>query len=273
MAKGKKTTSRTKKKIKKPSRIAGLFKSQQTHLVFGVFVFSSAIFLLISFYSFLQHWKEDQSILDSFSDKSLNASNLLGKLGANLSNFFVFDGFGVATFIFPILLFFTGLYIILNIPVKQLYKSWFNGLLIMIWLSLGLAYLRPEYPLLGGKVGFEINEFLQIYIGAIGVLLFLLISLLVFLIASFKITPAKVKSWIPEPKPKIKKEVIFDEDVTDDGFLTATTYDSLDNDLELELDSFETISNKPAEQEAVVLEPEVTKTENVQDVQEESLDD
>jgi len=263
MSKGKKTTSRTKKKKKKPSRIVGLFKSQQTHLVFGVLVFSSAIFLLISFYSFLQHWKEDQSILDSFSDKSLNANNLLGKLGANLSNFFVFDGFGIATFIFPILLFFTGLYIILNIPVKQLFKSWFNGLLIMIWLSLGLAYLKPEYPLMGGKVGFEINEFLQIYIGGIGVLLWiLLISLFVFLITSFKITPAKIKSWIPKPKPKLKKEGAIDDDVTEDGFLKATTYDSLENDLELELDSFETVTNEPTQEEAVILEPEVTKTEN-----------
>ena len=41
---------------------------------------------------------DHQSILDGFSDKSLSANNLLGKLGANLSNFFVFDGFGVATF-------------------------------------------------------------------------------------------------------------------------------------------------------------------------------
>ena len=53
-------------------------KSQQTHLVFGVFIFTSAIFLLISFYSFLMHWKEDQSILANFSDKSFSANNLLG---------------------------------------------------------------------------------------------------------------------------------------------------------------------------------------------------
>ena len=114
----------------------------------GYWSFRRRFSCLSLFIHFWQHWKEDQSILDSFSDKSLIANNLLGKLGANLSNFFVFDGFGVATFIFPILLFFTGLYIILNIPVKQLFKSWFNGMLTMIWLSLGLAYIRPEYPLI-----------------------------------------------------------------------------------------------------------------------------
>ena len=273
MAKGKKRTSKPKKIVKKPNSIVSFFKSQQTHLVFGVLVFSSAIFLLISFYSFLQHWKEDQSILDNFSDKTYSANNLLGKLGANLSDFFVYDGFGVATFIIPILLFFTGLYIILHIPVKQLSKSWVNGLITMIWISLGLAYLKPELPLLGGKVGFEINEFLQIYIGGIGVLLLLLISFFVFIIASFKITPAKIKAWMPKPKPKLKKEPSVADDENEEGFITeAADDDGLDEEIELELDSFETIVPENEVEEAVILEPEVTltakepKNEKIEDI-------
>ncbi|WKK66878.1 FtsK/SpoIIIE family DNA translocase [Lutimonas zeaxanthinifaciens] len=281
MSKGKKTTSRRKKKVKKPSRILGFFRSQQTHLVFGVFVFSSAIFLLISFYSFLQHWKEDQSVLEGFSNKSLSANNLLGKLGASISDFFVYDGFGVATFVFPILLFFTGLYIILHIPVKQLSKTWFNGLAGMVWLSLGLAYLRPQYPLLGGKVGYEINEFLQIYIGGIGVLLLLMISLTLFLIVSFRITPSKVKSWIPKPNPRIKKDKknVFDDDVTEEGFIAETTYDSLEEEIDLELESFETISPGPEVKDEIILEPGVTSepeetfsdTENPSEPEEEEI--
>ena len=258
MAKGKKRTSRPTKKIKKPNRIVSFLKSQQTHLVFGVLVFSTAIFLLISFYSFLQHWKEDQSILDSFSDKTYSANNLLGKFGATFSNFFVYDGFGVATFIIPILLFFTGLYIILHIPIKQLYKSWVNGLITMIWVSLGLAYLKPEYPLLGGKVGFEFNEFSQIYIGSIGVMLLLLISFFVFIIASFKITPANIKAWMPKPKPRLKKKSAIVEDRNEDGFITETTNDNQDEEIELELDSFDTIVPEKETEKAVVLEPEVT---------------
>ena len=80
---------------------------------------------------------------------------------------------------------------------------------MMIWISLGLAYLKPELPLLGGKVGFEINEFLQIYIGGIGVLLLLLISFFVFIIASFKITPAKIKAWMPKPKLKLNQILLI----------------------------------------------------------------
>jgi len=282
MAKGKKRTSRPKKIIKKPNSIVSFFKSQQTHLVFGVLVFSSAIFLLISFYSFLQHWKEDQSILESFSDKTSSANNLLGKLGANLSDFFVYDGFGVATFIIPILLFFTGLYIILHIPVKQLYKSWVNGLITMIWISLGLAYFKPELPILGGKVGFEMNEFLQIYIGGIGVLLLLLISFFVFIIASFKITPARIKAWMPKPKPKLKKEAVLVEEEAEESFIIESTDESTDDSaedkIELELESFETIVTEAEKEEAVILEPEVTlsaievKNKNVQDLTEDEVE-
>ena len=89
--------------------MSNFFKSQQTHLVFGVLIFSSSIFLLISFYSFFQHWKKDQSILEDLGDRTQNAANLLGKIGASIANFFVYEGFGAATFLFPILLFFTGL--------------------------------------------------------------------------------------------------------------------------------------------------------------------
>lgn len=263
MSKGRKTRSGTKKKVKKPSKILGFFKSQQTHLVFGVFMLSSAIFLLISFYSFLQHWKKDQSILNGFGDKTLSASNLLGKVGANLSDFFIYDGFGVATFIFPILLFFTGLYVILHIPVKQLYTSWFNGLLTMIWASLGLAYLKPEYPLLGGKVGFEINDFLQIYIGGVGVLLCLLISLFVFLIATFKITPAKIKSLLPKEKPKFRKIKIRDDSALEDEFMTENSEGN--HGLELELDDDDLISSDELESEAVILEPQASRMKEADD--------
>ena len=271
MSKRKKPVSNKKKKGKGPNRVVGFVKNQQTHLVFGVFIFTSSIFLLISFYSFLMHWKEDQSILSNFSDRSFSANNLLGKLGANLSDFFVFDGFGLATFLFPILLFFTGLYIILNIPVKQLFKAWINALLIMIWLSIGLAYFVPEYPLLGGKVGFEINEFAQIYIGNIGVLLFLIISFLVFVIAKFKITPAKIKSWIPKAKPRVKNKRLSEDDTTDEGFISNTAIEGAEEEIELELDSFETITTIKIEEEPIIQEPDSTlvvkkpKTEISQD--------
>ncbi|MEN8124100.1 MAG: DNA translocase FtsK [Bacteroidota bacterium] len=234
MAKKKKTSSKTKRAKNKNNSFSAFFKSKQTHLVFGVLIFTSAIFLLISFYSFFHHWKADQSQLNDFTDKTIQANNILGKIGASLSDIFVFDGFGIATFIFPILLFFTGLYIILDIPVKQLKKSWLNGLLAMIWLSLGFAFFWIENPLFAGKVGYEINEFLQIYIGKTGVFLILLISLLTFLISKFKITPNKIKNVIPSKK---KKTINAIDDITKEGYLSETIHENSDKEIEFDLNT------------------------------------
>ncbi len=235
MAKKIRTAAKPRRKKKKNNSIVSFFKSKQTHLVFGVFTLSSAIFLLISFYSFLQHGKEDQSQLQNFTDKTFHVKNLLGKLGANLSDIFVYKGFGIATFIFPLLLFFTGLYIILNIPLKQLSKHWINGILAMIWFSLVFAVFIPENDLLAGTIGFEVNEFLQIYMGKAGVVIFLLLALLIFIISKFKITPEKIKSIFPKPNDK-KQNVIID-DVTKKGFVTEAIHENLINDLELSVDS------------------------------------
>ncbi len=269
MAKGKKSSPKRKRVKKKNNRLRVFFKSQQTHLVFGVFIFTSAIFLLISFYSFLQHWKEDQSLLNNFTDKSLEAKNLLGKLGAELSHYFVFNGFGIATFIFPIMLFFSGLYIILNIPVKQLVKPWFNAMLIMIWLSLVLAFFKPEYPLMGGKVGLEVNEFLQIYAGRTGVFLIVLISFLVFIISKFKITPEKIKNLFPKQKTKNKKESIIIDDFTDDGFITETISEKSVNELELGLENFE----KNEEAQIVPMEEAEIVSVVSEDIKEEAIEE
>jgi S-DNA-T family DNA segregation ATPase FtsK/SpoIIIE len=261
MAKGKKISSKRKRAKKKNNRLINFYKSQQTHLVFGVFIFTSSIFLLISFYSFLQHWKEDQSLLNSFADKSLEAKNLLGKLGAILSDFFVFEGFGVATFIFPILLFFSGLYIILNIPIKQLRKPWLNGITIMIWLSLGFAFFKPEFPLIAGKVGFEVNDFLQIYIGKTGVFLILLITFLIFFIWKFKITPEKIKSLFPKSKSKPNKKSNIIDDLTEEGYITETVSENSSSDLELDLETNETDQESLVFQEEAQIVPKVSKAE------------
>ncbi len=239
MAKKKRTTAKPRQKKKKNNSIISFFKSKQTHLVFGVFILSSAIFLFVSFYSFLQHWKEDQSQLQNFADRDIVVKNLLGKLGANLSHFFVYEGFGIATFIFPVLLFFTGLYIILSIPLKQLSKYWINGILAMIWLSITLAVFIPDNTLFAGTVGFEVNEFMQIYMGKTGVILLLVLTFFIFIISKFKITPEKVKNIIP--KGKAKKNSVLD-DVTDEGYITEAIHEGSKTELELNVDSDSSLS-------------------------------
>ncbi len=253
MAKKTRTATKPRRKKKKNNSIVSFFKSKQTHLAFGVFVLSSAIFLFISFYSFLQHWKSDQSQLQ-FINKSNHVKNILGKLGANLSNLLVYEGFGIATFIFPILLFFTGLYIILSIPLKQLSKYWINGILAMIWLSIAFAVFIPGNTLFAGTIGFEVNEFMQIYMGKIGVILLLSLTLLMFIISKFKITPERIKSFVP--KRKEKKTSVLD-DVTNEGYISEAIHETSNKELELDLDPIDELTTEDiiSEKEEISTKP------------------
>jgi S-DNA-T family DNA segregation ATPase FtsK/SpoIIIE len=230
MAKRKKTISKPKRKTVKENRIAAFFKSKQTHLVIGVFIFTAAIFLLVAFYSFFDNWKADQSDLNSFFNKNIDVKNVLGKLGAGMSHIFVYDGFGLATFIFPILLFFTGLYIILDISLKPLRRSWINWTLIMIWLSLALAFFIPKRPIFAGTIGYEINDYLQIYTGRMGVLLLIIFTAIAFIISRYKITPQKIKSSLPKKKEKAIKVI---DDLTDEGYISETIHETTELELEV----------------------------------------
>ena len=112
----------------------------------------------------------------------------------------------------------------------------------MIWGTLLFAYLNLENSLFAGKVGYELNNYLQIYIGKVGVFIILLLTMLVFLISKFKLTPEKIKNAIPKGKEK-KQNTIFD-DVTDEGYITESVHGNLNSELELNIDSDTTIQQE-----------------------------
>ncbi len=171
-----KTNKTTEKKPRKPrfQGIKSFFENRLTQTVLGLFLMLFAIFLIASFSSFLVNGQEDQSQLSNFADKDVSVRNLLGKIGASLSQLLVENGFGLATFYLPILLFFTGLLIFFKGGLKRIKKYWFWGILGMLWISITLAFLVPKKPILGGVVGFELNVYLQQFLGKTGLLLSLL---------------------------------------------------------------------------------------------------
>ncbi len=227
MAKKKKARSKVKK-----NRIVGFFKSKQTHLVFGVFLVLFAIFMIVSFVSFFMHWRADQSQLHLFADRVVDSKNLLGKIGAEISHFFIYKGFGIASFIIPVLIFFTGLFSVFNLPVASLRKSWFWGVLTMIWLALAIGFFAPDHSLFSGVIGYETNDYLNDFIGKIGVFLILLFTLLAYIISRFKITPESLKAALPKKKEKVTGDSGI-EDVTDKGYISETIHEKPDSELEL----------------------------------------
>ena len=155
--------------------------------------------------SYLFNWQEDQSQLYNFADKNITVKNLLGKIGASVSHFFIFDGFGIISIYIPILLFFSGLLIFLKGSLKRIRKSWGWGVLGIIWFSIFFGFFADKSPNLAGVVGFELNTYLQQFLGKIGLFLILLFLMISYLVIRFKLTPEVIKIVFQVKRLKKKK--------------------------------------------------------------------
>ena len=60
-------------------------------IFFGVLFIVSSIVLTLSFVSYLSNWKADQSQAGTMLDKTIKSSNIFGKIGDWLGNFFIFE--------------------------------------------------------------------------------------------------------------------------------------------------------------------------------------
>ena len=180
--------------------------SKQNKIILGSLLVLLSIALFFSFTSFYFSWQADQSLLTEFADRNEQANNLLNKFGASVSHFFMYRGFGVASFIFPVLLCITGLYMFLSLDKKGLLSKWIWGLVFVIWLSIALGFFAYERPLLGGLVGYEMNDFLQDYTGKIGVLLLLVFGLTVILVRLFKFSPEDIAAFFKRKSKSLATE-------------------------------------------------------------------
>lgn len=199
MAKKKKKAS---KSVRKPrfQKFKSFFASRQTQTIFGSFTVLFAFFLLISILSYFFNWQQDQSELTNFTNSSSSVNNSLGKIGAGISHFMVYDGFGISVLILPLLLFFSGLLIFLKGSVKRMRKSWGWGILGMIWFSLVFGFFSTKNFILSGVVGFEMNHYLQQFLGKTGLFLTLLFLLIFYVVIRFKLTPELIRSSFSNKK-------------------------------------------------------------------------
>ncbi|MHB0756300.1 FtsK/SpoIIIE family DNA translocase [Polaribacter sp. M15] len=187
MVKKKESTKKTTNTTTKKSNIFSSFKSRQTQTIVGFFLILFGLFLCIAFISFFFSWQEDQSTLEYLTDKTIKSKNLLGKIGANLSHFFIYDGFGLAAFIIAFQLFLSGFYILAKKRFSEIIISWNWNMAAMLWLSLAFGFLSHKYALLSGVIGFEINNYLQNFIGKTGLVIALIFLLITYAVLRYKV--------------------------------------------------------------------------------------
>ena len=139
-----------------------------------------SVFLFVSFVSYFLTGEIDQSNLYNFSDKNITNSNSLGKIGAIISDFFIYKGFGVSSIIISFLIFLSSLHVLLEIKKRKLIKNWLWGFYLIFLFSIffGLIDFGNIYS---GIIGYEIVSFLNVYINSIGVVFLLVFMSLLYL--------------------------------------------------------------------------------------------
>ncbi|MGJ8760929.1 MAG: DNA translocase FtsK [Polaribacter sp.] len=215
MAKRRTSSKKTLNSSEQKPSIFAYFKTRQAKTILGSFLILFSIFLCIAFISFFFNWQEDQSILKEFADKTVRSKNLLGKIGANLSNFFIYSGVGIAAFIVAFQILLTGWYILFKKKFSSLIISWNWSLLVMIWISITLGFAYDKYALLSGVIGYEINEFLQAFIGKTGLVILLTFFFIAYLVLRYKVTFDKyietLKIKREEREARKAEEAVFNE--------------------------------------------------------------
>ena len=206
-----KKVSKSSSDMDKKTPFFSFLKTRQAQTIIATFLILFASFLAIAFVSFFFNWQEDQSSLLKFTDKNVLSENLLGKIGAKLSHFFIFEGFGIAAFIIVFQVFITGIYWLFKKKIAKIIISWNWGLSIMLWLSIVFGFLNYESAILSGTIGYELNDYLQRFLGKTGLALVLLFFLISYLAIRYKLTADKIIEKLKRREIK-EIEVVLDKE-------------------------------------------------------------
>ncbi len=177
--------------VEESVEVKTLMQDERTHKIAGSFCLLFAFLLFIAFTSYLFTWEEDQDKVFAEGYKLLLSSdskmaNLMGTFGAYISHFFIYKGFGVASYLFCSLFFILGI-------------NLFSGKKIFS-ISRNLKYLIVGLPLLsitasvivghtafpwGGSVGNMGRQYLYSVIGSIGSIALLAVLFFAYIIWRF----------------------------------------------------------------------------------------
>ena len=165
-----------KKDDKKPKK-NNAAKVRQRRIAAGLFLIFQAFFLLFTYFSFFFSWQTDQSIWSDLSARDEVAENWMSKIGAYLGHILIYKGFGIACIIAFWLILITGLKVLLNIKMPLL-NRWYWGTLQMVYVSTAFGFFSGKATVLAGAAGYELNQWLQDYLGKIGTVLLLILGAL-----------------------------------------------------------------------------------------------
>ncbi|MEJ6982312.1 DNA translocase FtsK 4TM domain-containing protein [Pedobacter sp. P351] len=262
------------------------FNDGRLFKIIGLFFLVLSLYFLVAFTSYLFTWQEDQSYVidanggwdnlfktaDELAESGVLSpvvENWLGKFGALLSHQFIYEWFGVASFIFIAVFFIIGYRLLFRVKVVSLAKTLAYSLFLLVFISITFAFFHAfvsDFPhFIEGEFGFWTNRLLQAQIGNTGVAGLLTFAGLSVLIIAYNIDfkfPTKDKEEEFETPPVSFKE---EEIELEDDFRTRPVEFPLNKREPVKDNSADVISANLLKQERIVppmelannVEPEV----------------
>jgi S-DNA-T family DNA segregation ATPase FtsK/SpoIIIE len=197
--------------------------------IVGLFFIILSLYFLIAFTSYLFTWQDDQSYVvdanggwsnlfkttEELKDTGVLTpvvQNWLGKFGALLSHQFIYEWFGIASFLFVLAFFIIGYRLLFKVKILSISKTLGYSFFFLLFLSLTFGFAHgfwgdsPHY--LEGEFGYWSNKLLSAQIGSAGVAGLLAFAGLTILIVAYNID-----FKLPERKVKDEKEDFIEPEV------------------------------------------------------------
>uniref|UniRef100_UPI0037BE3CA7 DNA translocase FtsK 4TM domain-containing protein n=1 Tax=Daejeonella sp. TaxID=2805397 RepID=UPI0037BE3CA7 len=216
------------------------FNDDRTIKIIGLFFLIVSLYFMVAFTSYLFTWEDDQSyVLDAnggwsnlwktqleLTESGVNqviVQNWLGKFGALLSHQFIYEWFGIASFIFIGVFFILGYRMLFKVQLFSVSKTLAYSLFLLLFISISFAFFHSfiiDYPhFLEGEFGFWTNRLLQAQIGNAGIAGLLAFAGLSVLIIAYNIDfklpernlePKYVVPDTSDADIQLEEEVIYD---------------------------------------------------------------
>ena len=262
-------TKENEEKMIAPSKVIKAMKGETIHFIIGLLCVIFGVYMLLAFTSFFFTGGNDQSILahpdpGELLETENRIQNYAGARGAQLSQFLINDCFGISAYLIVVFL------IVAGMKLMKAYQftlwKWFIGCsVLMIWISvtLGFAFggtFQDTFLYPGGLHGYNVSQWICSQIGAPGLILTLLVTLILIAVFFTRETMQIVRKTLhptlplrnnkeknrAEEKPKTEEAAPVNtssEPVTDKS--ADTLSDSGSGPIELELDPIENKEEEP----------------------------
>lgn len=165
-------------------------RDERTRKIVGVVSLLMSIYLLIAFISYFFTWKDDQTEVARGAgilfDNDVKVNNLLGRLGAVVSNFFIYKGFGIASLLVCTFFFVSGINLLFSRKVFSIRKNLKYVTIGLLVLSVSLSFIFANFEFrFGGGVGNMISDWLTGALGTFGTAALLLVIAIGYIIWQF----------------------------------------------------------------------------------------